>query len=95
MDDTTDSEDTIRKNEIVAFIEKFDQTQLLNGVAALQLSSKNQGKEVRLEMLVHEILKNGQPRDILLSYEEFKDFFADHFVFALHLLGFVLLGSSL
>lgn len=80
MDDTTDSEDTIRKNEIVAFIEKFDQTQLLNGVAALQLSSKNQGKEVRLEMLVHEILKNGQPRDILLSYEEFKDFFADHFV---------------
>lgn len=56
------------------FIEQFDQVQLLRAVSALQLSPKNQGKEIRMEMFIHEILRRGAASETPLNYEELKEF---------------------
>lgn len=75
MDEFDDYDESDHQQEIKDFILKYNKSSLLRSVAALQLSPMNQGKDLRMEMLVNEILFSGRTDLEDVPYGAFMDFF--------------------
>jgi hypothetical protein len=81
-DDDTEMDDLAIDPEAISdFIKSFDQSQLLAISAALQLSIKNHGKNIRLEEFTDDILRNGAKSDQRATYEDIQEFFKMHLRF--------------
>jgi hypothetical protein len=76
MDEFDDHDELDRQQEIRDFILKYNKSSLLKSVAALQLSPMNQGKDLRMEMLVNEILFSGKTGLEDVQRGALADFFA-------------------
>ncbi|SFH33636.1 hypothetical protein [Pedobacter insulae] len=76
MDEFDDYDESDHQQEIRDFILKYNKSSLLKSVAALQLSPMNQGKDLRMETLVNEILFFGKTGLEDVQHGALADFFA-------------------
>lgn len=72
-------DDADHQNKIIAFIQTYDQISLLKVLGGLQLSAMNQGKDLRFETLINDVLRKGNRSDRQVSHGEISDFFATYF----------------
>ncbi|MCX2492976.1 hypothetical protein OQX63_05800 [Pedobacter sp. PF22-3] len=79
MDEFENFDDTDHQPEILEFIREYDKVSLLKALAALQLSPLNQGKEVRMEMMINDVLLYGQNNNLPVPYQVLVDFFGKHY----------------
>lgn len=78
----TEAEDySVDPVAISNFIKGYDRSQLLAVSAALQLSMKNHGKNIRLEELTDDILRNGIKSEQRATWEDIQEFFEKHLQF--------------
>ncbi|WP_316778801.1 hypothetical protein [Pedobacter antarcticus] len=79
MKETQEYDDSDHQQQIADFITKYNKPSLIKAVAALQLSPMNQGKDLRMEMLINKVLVSGKSTEIGVPYNALVDFFADNF----------------
>jgi len=79
MEEFDDIDDSSHQQEITDFILKYNKSSLVKAVSALQLSPINQGKDLRMEMFINEILFLASTNDEKVPYDALLDFFAHNF----------------
>lgn len=79
MEEIQEYDDSDHQQQITDFIIKYNKPSLIKAVAALQLSPMNQGKDLRMEMLINEVLVSGKSTEMAVPYNALVDFFADNF----------------
>jgi hypothetical protein len=79
MNEFEEPDDSDCQTEITDFILSYDKHSLLKALAALQLSPFNQGKELRMETLINDVLQTAGPKDQSLPYKALSDFFENNF----------------
>lgn len=59
-------------------LQTYDQVDLIKTIGALQLESRNHGKNIRLELLAQHLIR-GKENNTLIDYDELKNFFESEF----------------
>lgn len=72
-------DDSNHHQQITDFILRYNKLSLVKAVAALQLSPMNQGKDLRMESLINEVLFLAKPNDRKIPHDALVDFFSHNF----------------